>query len=81
MARFTTTQSKVGGATSRLSRFIPAARWATLIGAVAVLLFGTPADALWAIVALGATVVTPSYHTDWSRTALSITAAALPPTV
>ena len=59
MARFTTTQSKVGGATSRLSRFIPAARWATLIGAVAVLLFGTPADALWAIVALGATVVSP----------------------
>ena len=43
-------------ATRTLCRFIPAARWATLIGAV---LFGAPADALWAIAALGAAVVSP----------------------
>jgi len=59
MAEGNPPQSKVGGATSTRGRFIPAARWATLIGAAAVLFFGTPADAIWAIGPLGATVVSP----------------------
>jgi hypothetical protein len=65
MAEGIPTQSKVGGAT-----------------ASGVLLFGTPADTLWAIGARGAAEpTTMTHHTDWSHTALSITAAALPPTV
>ena len=38
---------------------IPALRWVTLAGLAAVLLFGAPTDALWALGALGATVVSP----------------------
>jgi len=59
MAECAPTQSKTGRTTSTLGRFVPAARWATLIGAAAVLLFGTPADAVWSIAALGAAVVSP----------------------
>ena len=46
MARFTTTQSRVGGATSTFGRFTPGTRRATLIAAAAVPLFGTPLTSL-----------------------------------
>ena len=46
-------------ATLARSRVIPTVRLATLIVGAAILLFGAPTDALWAIGALGATVASP----------------------
>jgi hypothetical protein len=46
-------------ATFALCRVIPAVRLATLIGGAAILLFGAPTDALSAIGALVAAVVSP----------------------
>jgi hypothetical protein len=64
-------------ATGAAAWLIPAIRLATLIGATAILLAGTPADAPWALGArgLGGEPAEMTHHTGRSRTAPSITVA------
>jgi hypothetical protein len=59
MAEVKSTHSKFSRAIRSLKCCVPTLRWATLAGSAAILAFGAPTDALWALGALDAAVVSP----------------------
>jgi hypothetical protein len=59
MAEVKPTRSKFSRAIRSLNCCVPMLRWATLARATAILAFGAPTDALWALAALGAAIASP----------------------